>query len=350
MNASSPRILFFQTSDEDWEWRNCYFAENSPHRFLKELRGIAEVTAVPCDTPEEEALKLVREHEILVSYAAPVTASGIAADPGKLKYICCIHGGVSNIASTELLRAGVKVTNWGDHTGQWLAYLSMTLLLALLRDLSVQIQEVRHDGWRLDHNCKSLDRVWGGQVEGLRVGMYGLGFAGRGFLPMARGMGFVLSAFDPYLKDWPADVRRVGSLSELFDDIDALIVFAALTDETRNSVSRDLLARLPDGGIVVNTARGGIIDQDALFDELIKGRLRAGLDVLAPDEKDYLEPGHPVRTLPNCILTCHVGPTNRFNNPGLGRNERHALENIRRFIAGEPLKWEISADMLRRMT
>lgn len=342
-----PKVLFFQTCDESWEWRNYCFATGTPHRFLAALRELVEVTAVPADTPEAEALRLIREHEILVSYAVPTTAQAIMTNPGKLKYICCLHGGVSGIASPELLRAGIKVTNWGDFPGQGLAFLSMTLLLALLRELPAQIEEVRQGRWRLDANCPGIDRVWGGQVEGLRVGIYGLGFAGRAFVPMAQGMGFVLSGYDPYAEPWPAGVRRVSSLPALFADIDALVICAAHTAETYKSVTRELLARLPDGGLVINTARGEIVDQDALFDELTKGRLRAGLDVLDPD---HLDPAHPVRQLRNCIFTAHVGPANRFNNPGLGRNERYALENIRRFIAGQPLQWVIDEARYARMT
>ncbi len=342
-----PRILFFQAGDESWEWRNVYFAEGKPQRFLEALRSLGDVTVAPAGTPQEEALRLVREHEILISYAAPVTDEALVKGLGRLRYICCLHGGVRGIVSAELLRGGLKVTNWGDSPGYGLAYLSMTLIMALLRDLPAQILEVRAKRWRLGSDCPCMDRVWGGQPEGLRVGVYGLGFAGRAFLPMARGMGFVLSGYDPYASPWPDDVRRVTSLEALFDGIDALVVCAAHTRETYKSVTRELLARLPDGGLVINTARGEILDQDALFDELLKGRLRAGLDVLDPDQ---LDADHPVRQLPNCILTCHVGPANRFNNPGFGRNERYALENVRRFIAGEPLQWEIDEVRLSRMT
>lgn len=344
---SSTRALIFTAGNEPWEWRNVYLASGNPDRFIAALRAITEVTVAPASTPEPEALRLIRDHDILVSYAAPMKAESLEADRGRLRYICCLHGGVRGLVSPALLRSGLKVTNWGDHPGHGLAYLSMTMLLALLRDLPAQIQEVRAKRWRLDANCPCLDRVWGGLPEGLRVGVYGLGFAGRAFLPMARGMGFVLSGYDPYATPWPADVRRAGSLGELCTGIDALVICAAHTEETYRSVSRALLARLPDGGLVINTARGEIVDQDALFAELMQGRLRAGLDVLDPD---HLDPDHPVRQLPNCILTCHVGPMNRFNNPGLGRNERYALENVRRFCAGEPLQWEIDEARFSRMT
>lgn len=341
-----PRILIFRVSDAK-DWRNVYFTSGAADRFLAELEKLGDVTVAPFETAPEECLQLARTHDILVSTPAPDLPEALARDPGRLQYICCLHGGVRGLVSRDLLRAGVKVTNWGDHPGHKLACLSMTLLLALLRELPAQIEEVRQGRWRLDASCPVPGQVWGGQAEGLRVGIYGLGFAGRCFLPMAQGMGFILSGFDPYAEPWPAGVQRVTTLPELFESIDALVICAALTAETRNSVTRDLLARLPDGGIVINTARGAIVEQEALFAELSNGRLRAGLDVLEPE---FLEPEHPVRQLPNCILTCHVGPANRFNNTGLGRNERYALENVRRFVAGEPLQWVIDLARFERMT
>ncbi len=340
------RILVFRVSDPK-DWRNVYFTSGSADRFLTELKALGEVTVAPFETEPKECLRLAREHDILVSTPASALPEALARDPGRLQYICCLHGGVRGLVSRDLLQAGIKVTNWGDHPGHGLAYLSMTLLLALLRELPAQIEEVRQGRWRLDESCPVRERVWGGQAEGLRVGIYGLGFAGRSFVPMAQGMGFILSGYDPYAEPWPDGVRRVASLPELFEGMEALVICAALTEETRSSVTRDLLTRLPDGGIVINTARGAIVEQEALFAGLLSGRLRAGLDVLEPE---FLEPEHPVRQLPNCILTCHVGPANRFNNPGLGRNERYALENVRRFAAGQPLQWVIDLARFERMT
>ena len=344
----STRILLFRVSDPT-DWRNIYFASGAPDRFMAELAMLGDVTVAPFASPPEEVLRLAREHDILVSTPAPPLPEALAQDRGCLKYICCLHGGVRGIISRAHLEAGLQVTNWGDSPGHGLAFLSVTLLLALLRELPAQITHVRQNGWHLDAAYSEAARVWGGMAEGLRVGIYGMGFAGRRFVPMGQGLGFEMSGYDPYVPaaEWPAGVRRTASLVELCTDIQALVVCAASTPETCNSVNRDLLARLPDGGIVINTARGAIIEQDALFAELLKGRLRAGLDVLEPDE---LPPDHPVRQLPNCTLTCHVGPKNRFNAPVFGRGERYALDNLRRFVAGEPLQWTIDLNRYDRMT
>ena len=172
----------------------------------------------------------------------------------------------------------------------------------------------------------------------------------RRFIEMLRPFGAIVRVFDAYLNDPPPDCQVVGSLKELFAASEAVVIHAALTPETHNTVTAQLLALLPDGGVVVNTARGGIVDQPALFKELESGRLRAGLDVLEPDR---LEPAHPARKWENLILTCHTishGPAPNATRPRLARCEQYCLENLRRFVAGEPLQFIMDSVRYRRST
>ena len=96
--------------------------------------------------------------------------------------------------------------------------------------------------------------------------------------------------------------ERSDSLEALVAASEVLVIHAGLSDETRGAVGAGQLATLPDGGVVINTARGAILDQEALFAELASGRLRAGLDVLEPDT---LAPQHPMLARDNCLLTYH---------------------------------------------
>jgi phosphoglycerate dehydrogenase-like enzyme len=100
---------------------------------------------------------------------------------------------------------------------------------------------------------------------------------------------------------------------------------------------------------VINTARGGIVDQPALEAEVMSGRLRAGLDVLEPDE---LPAGHPLRDCPDALLTAHSVGSNagHLRPPPLAVFEQYALDNIRRFAAGEPLRFVMDLERYRRST
>jgi len=169
---------------------------------------------------------------------------------------------------------------------------------------------------------------------------------------MIRPFGAYLRVFDPYVADLPEGCMRVDSLRELFAASSIIVVHAGQSDETRGTVSKEMLALLPDGGIVINTARGGIIDQDALFAELATGRLRAGLDVLDGPHGDALPPEHPARQLENLLLTAHSVSASRWG--GVNTQEKLmqdvCLDNIRRFLRGDALRFIMSKERYLRST
>ena len=117
-------------------------------------------------------------------------------------------------------------------------------------------------------------------------------------------------------------------------------------------MTRALLARLPRHGVVINTARGDVIDQVALFDELRSGRLRAGLDVLA--EPEQLPADHPARQWPNLAWTCHAiardWPTDGAPPTRLQAMHEVCLDNLGRFSRGEPLRFVMDRTRFLRST
>lgn len=346
-NSLRPRALAVKTD---------YLTEPDNEVVLARLRELTDLTLIDADAPDR--IGQLREHEIYISVpgtpAKWFPRDAIADEAGKLKYICCIHGGVGGVIDERLLERGLIVTNWHDATADSIGGWAFSLLIAVMGDFRAQTDHVENGGWRYlpDHWQKDppychVDRVYGGQIQGLRVSVYGLGYAGRRFAELAVGCGMQVLACDPFVAELPAGVRRAENLDDLFADAHALVITAALTEQTRRTVTRRRLARLPDGAVVVNVARGGIVDQDALFDELINGRLRAGLDVLEPD---YLPPDHPVRFLQNCLLTCHGRPPNRLNPPAIEPRAANCLDNLRRYADGQPLKGVITLESFGRMT
>jgi phosphoglycerate dehydrogenase-like enzyme len=244
----------------------------------------------------------------------------------------------------ELVDAGIPLTNWGDAPAHNVAEGAMLLLLAGVKSVHARIQ------WARQGNNWGISAETGGTLSDLNVGVYGCGVIARKFIELLRPFGSVIRIFDPYLNDPPSECEVVDSLKQLFAASEAVVIHAALTPETQNTVTAELLAMLPDGGVVVNTARGGIVDQAALFKELETGRLRAGLDVLEPD---HLDPEHPARKWENLILTCHTisaGPPPSAARPRLLRHEQYCLDNLRRFVADEPLRFIMDAVRYQRST
>lgn len=311
-------------------------------REVQSIPGLTLVLEEGWSAMTSEALtNRIREFDILLLSRGPAISDALADDPGKLRHICYLHGSIRQWIGLPILRSGITVTNWGDAPAVGLAMGSLVLLQACLMDIHKRIMAVRHGASR------GFNSV-GGTVTGLRVGVYGYGFAGREFVRLALALGADVRIYDPYASDVPKDCRRAASLEELFDGAQAIVIHAGLTEETTGSVTAELLSRLPDQGVVVNTARGAIIDQDALFAELKSGRLRAGLDVLWPDT---LPEDHEARTWENLIWTCH-----RFQGGGwpgedvLGRRDTNLLDNLRAIAEGRPPRFVIDEARYNLMT
>ncbi|HEY3412887.1 MAG TPA: NAD(P)-dependent oxidoreductase [Armatimonadota bacterium] len=296
-----------------------------------ELRIVEDGSSLSGD----ERTALIRGCDVLLTGwgAAPVSAA-VASEPGTLRYVCHITGEMRRTVPIEIIDAGIPVTNWGDTPASGVAEGAMALLLGAVKEIHLRVKHIERGGWGLD------PATHGGTLEGLNVGIYGFGAIGRRFVDLLRPFGSTIRIFDPFAAGLPDDCLRVSSLEELFDTSEAIVIHAALCDATAGSVTAGLLAKLPDHGVVVNTARGGIIDQDALFAELESGRLRAGLDVLDPDS---LPEDHPARGWENLILTGHhienPWPLDGRPATALTPMQRVCVENLRRFEAGEPLKF-----------
>lgn len=315
-------------------------------RMIKEIKNIQGIELVVEENWEgmssEELANRIREFEILLLSRAPELPDALlAAEPGYLKYVCFLHGSVKRVGEQIIKSPDITVTNWGDHPAKGLANGSLVLLFGCLLEVHKRIMAVRRG------QGKGINSVGGG-VKGLRVGVYGCGFAGKAFVNLLLPLGSEICIFDPYIDKVPDGCTRVDSLDKLFENAQAIVIFAGLTEETKHTVNAKRLAMLPDHGVVVNMARGAIIDQEALFAELKSGRLRAGLDVLDPDN---LPEDHEARKWENLIYTCHhFAGIDWPGEEALTRRDEVVLENLRNYVEGEPLNFVIDEKKFKLMT
>jgi phosphoglycerate dehydrogenase-like enzyme len=180
------------------------------------------------------------------------------------------------------------------------------------------------EGYRLRHD-----------LTGSTVGLVGFGAIARqlvSLLSLLRPFACRLLAYDPYAPPDVAAALGVSStgLDDVLSQADVVSVHAGATDETRGLIGVRELALLRDGAVVVNTARGRIIDDTALIAELRRGRIQAGLDVFATEP---LAADSELRQLPNVVLTPHVGG---FTEEMYQRRALALVEDLRRVFAGEP--------------
>lgn len=312
--------------------------------FCTALKRLGDLTIIEQAGEWEEAkiLALIRDYDVILSGWGGIKIPDALVDaPGKIQYICHLTGTLDGYASGKIIASDILVTNWGEAPAAAVAEGALALLLACLKNLPAYFRD--------SHGRHPLDgreyAVWNGSMHNIRLGLYGFGVIGREFFNLCRPFNPRASVYDPYVTEIPAGVTISPTLAELFATSDAVVIHAALTSVTRKSVTTDMLARLPDGGIIINTARGDIIDQAALFQELKKGRLRAGLDVLSEQDpavtQGHLAADDPARGWPNLIVTPHVIERSDWA-PAEGENrlERFhvvALENLKRFQRSESL-------------
>ncbi len=199
------------------------------------------------------------------------------------------------------------------------AELVMAMILALQRRLPEFLASQRRGRW---------EPVPADDLRGKRVLIIGAGDLGEHTARRLRSFDAVPVLVASSARD---GVHATSELPALLADADIVVLTLPLTARTENMVDAEFLARMPDGAMLVNVARGRVVDTDALVAELLAGRLRAGLDVVEPEP---LPPGHPLWSAPNLVLTPHAGGSVEQSGP-----RAFALVNdqIRRYCKAEPL-------------
>jgi phosphoglycerate dehydrogenase-like enzyme len=179
---------------------------------------------------------------------------------------------------------------------------------------------------------------------GKRIGLVGASHVGRAVVELLRPHRLSVAVADPYLTATDAAALGVDKvdLDELLATSDVVSLHAPALPDTARMIGAPQLARMIDGATLINTARGVLVDHDALVAELRTGRLTAVLDVTEPEP---LPPGHPLLHLPTCVVTPHLAGS---QGSELARQAELVVEEIRRFAAGEPpLHPVVAADMGR---
>jgi len=217
-----------------------------------------------------------------------------------LRVIATCSVGFDHVDHEEAERRGIWVCSVPDYCTEEVADHALALVLSLLRGVVVLDREVRAGGW----NWQAAGELR--RIRGSRLGVVGLGRTGRALVERASAVGFEVWGTDPALTDdqIAAAGARPATLHDLLTACHAVSLHVALTPETDGLLGADELALLPDGAVLVDTARPQLVDLDALRAELESGRLGgAALDVI-PVEPPTAE--HPAPAWPRLVVTPHV--------------------------------------------
>lgn len=252
----------------------------------------------------------------------PFPAEVIQASP-VLKYICVAFTGFDHVDMEAAKQRGIQVANASGYSTVAVAELVFGLTLSLLRKLPAADRAVR--------TGKSSHGLMGLELAGRTFGIIGLGHIGSQVAQIAQAFGCKVLAYNRSHKDIPG-VNQVP-LDQVLAESDIISIHLPVNVETRGFINANRLAQMKSSALLINCARGPIVDELALAEALRQGRLAgAGIDVF--DIEPPLPEDHPLIQAPNCILTPHVG---FLSLEAMYKRADIVADNLRSWLAGDPL-------------
>lgn len=237
--------------------------------------------------------------------------------------------GVDDVDVAACTELGIPVVIVPGANTRSVAEHSMTLMFALAKDLLRSDQETRRGNFGIRSSYKAYE------LRGRTLGLIGGGAIGSEFGGLARGIGMKVMVYDPFLKKETVESRGwtyVTDLDALYKGADVISVHVPLTDATRNMIGERELSLMRSDAILLNCARGGIIDEDALYRALKENRIHgAGTDVMV---KEPFDPASPLMSLDNFVVTPHSAAQTRESATALAVG---CVEGVLAVIKGE--KW-----------
>ena len=293
---------------------------------------------ITAETGGEDELKLLApQADAILTCFARVSADVIRLGT-KLQVIGRYGIGVDNIDVDEATRRGIPVTNVPIYCSDEVAEHAMALLLACARKICRYNSAVREGDWRLQTGIPIF------RVRGRTLGILGFGTIGQALAGKARGFGLRVIVHDPYAS---GDVIvRSGVESVTLDDLlaqaDFLSIHVNLTEKTRGLLNRDRLRRMKPTSFVVNTSRGGVVDQEALALALRDGWIAgAAIDVFDPER---LASDHPLLATQNLIATPHVA---FYSEESVVQLQVKAAKNVAAILSGRCPSSVVNQEVLR---
>ncbi|MGR3766606.1 2-hydroxyacid dehydrogenase [Pseudooceanicola nanhaiensis] len=286
---------------------------------LKEYQGSAEAT-----------LAMIGEADLLVTHLAPLSRSMFGQLP-KLKFVAVSRGGPVNIDMAAARERGVVVVNTPGRNASAVAEFTLGAILAETRNISRGHDALRGGDWRGDlYRADTTGR----ELSEMTVGVVGYGAIGTRVVKLLKAFGCRVLVADPYVQLSYQDARdgvELVALERLLAESDVVTLHARVTEETTGFMDAAALARMKSDATLINTARGPLLDYDALTEALGRGHLRgAMLETFAvePVPDDW-----PLLKLPNVTLTPHIAGAS-LKTVKIAADQ--AAEEVRRYLAGEP--------------
>ncbi|MDA0263767.1 MAG: 2-hydroxyacid dehydrogenase [Chloroflexi bacterium] len=298
----------------------------------QQLPGM-EVISQPLGTSEGEQMELVSDADYLIIWPA-VLSDDVLRAAKKCKLVQLLSAGYDKMNLALAAELGIPVANNGGANSVAVAEHTMMLILATLKKLVTNANNVKAGGWRASQERRP--DVF--EFEGKTLGLIGIGNIAKKVAKRSRAFDAEVQYYDRFAQLSASEEQELGVKSVGFEELlktsDVLSIHVPLTGETRGMISKEQLGMMKPSAVIINTSRGGIIDEADLAEALTSGVIAAaGLDVL---EKEPPPAGHPLLALDNVIITPHTaGPTLE----SIPKRAANAFANIQRVIDGGEPSW-----------
>ena len=313
-----------------------------PTDIVSRIEGIGNVVWNESEdnySPSELREKLKDIELCICGWGCSRFDSYVLEESNKLKIVAYTGGSLAPIVSEDLYDRGIKVLSGNAIFAESVAEGVIAYAMCSLRELPYNSNLVQTVGWGAEEfeNEGLLDQS---------IGLVGFGMVAKHLVNLLKSFRCKIKVYDPFITDETCMQYGVesASLEDIFTKSKIISIHAPRTPETYHMINKALLQKIPDGTLLINTARGNIIDESSLAEELIKCRFKAILDVF---EVEPLPSSSKLRGLRNVILIPHMaGPTidrRKFVTMAL-------LDDVDNFYVGKPLRCEISRDYAMGMT
>lgn len=292
-------------------------------------RDFGEVVAYD-RTPPEELIPRIQDADIICMNKVKITREVLSACP-KLRLICVMATGYNVVDTAAAREMGVDVCNIPAYSTQAVAQMTAALLLELTNHVALHNASVHRGDWAACPDfCYWLEPL--SELAGRTLGIIGYGRIGQAFGRIAEAMGMNLLVHAGHRRpELESETCRYASLDEIFEKSHVISLHCPQTPATERIISREALQKMRPGALLLNTSRGGLLDEEAVAEALISGRLGGvAVDVVSTEP---ISPENPLLSAPNCIITPHIAwapEETRARLIGIG------YENIRAFLAGHP--------------
>ena len=308
------------------------YTENPGDLSWSELEKLGELTVYDRTslTDEEEIAARIDNADILLTNKTPVSAAALDKNPG-VKYISVLATGY-NIVDVEAARArGIPVSNVPAYGTAAVAQFAIAMLLEICHHVAHHSETVHAGRWEQSPDWCYWDYPLI-ELEGKTIGIIGFGRIGQAEGRIAKALGMNVVAYDLYPNDSGRAIAEYVDLDTLYARADVISLHCNLTPENTGMINKDSIAKMKDGVILINNARGQLIHEQDVADALNSGKMgAAGLDVV------YTEPiraDNPLLKAKNCIITPHISWAPKESRQ---RIMDTAVENVKAYLAGTPI-------------